>query len=123
MAKRLRPILAVFRKSDGKFMDSEDSYARGATPAQLIDGANVIGIHGGTVEDYICVPVDEKDVHLFRYVDQMLVPDLEALTEIVDREDQDKVKKDRSDILKEKLKNRTLTLDEIQEFLANHFEL
>ena len=71
-----------YRKSDGVYCDSADSYVKYPGDIEFIKGINVMGRFGGSVEDYAVIETNEKQPYLKRYISSELVDDTEKIEQI-----------------------------------------
>ena len=112
----------AFRKSDGMYCDSADSFAVYPGDDPFIRSNNVMGRLGGKPEDYVILDADPKDVpqpELRKLLDGKLVEDTDKIAAIHASKDEEAQDILRRDGLVAKFRDRTATLGEVCEFLSD----
>lgn len=111
---------AVYKKSDGTYCDSEQSYVKPPDDKGIIDGPNVIGRFGGKVSDYIVIECPDRP-WLKKYLGGKLVDDTEKIAAMETARAEAETQRQTIEALRDKIKAGSATLKEVQEFLGRTF--
>ena len=106
-----------YRRKDGKYCDSADSWVKYPGDENFVKGPNVIGRLGGKVGDYVVVETDAPRPHMKRYDGGKLVDDEQKLAAKAQEQERNRETMARAEGLKEKIQNNLATHEDVVEFL------